>query len=302
MGRKQDYSMHLVFITLVGLGALLWSPYATIANEQKTIDGFPCAVVASFSSDPSDMTREQLFYAAHAYDSGDCGAEDDVRAFPFYKESAERGDGFAMIRLGYFYLNGTGVERNTEQARYWFRSYALAHPYENVSEWAGMVDTFFYGEPLPDLFLEVMRQATQDYNSEADVLLRNYHDLSSGNGVKADPKRAKTWLLQAMELNDSSAYYEYAQLMRKEKRESGYFSYLTNAARLNHPEAQKELGEYYLTTGQELYEKHNALVWLLRAQKNRMNVDKQIREAEHELDEQYRAWAREKAADFDFNQ
>lgn len=108
--------------------------------------------------------------------------------------------------------------------------------------------------------------------------------------------------MQARELNDPQALYQYAQLIRKEQRESGYFSYLTSAARLNHPEAQKELGEYYLTTGQELFEKYNVLVWLARAQMNGVNVAKLIREAEQQLDEQHRVWAHEKAADFDFIQ
>ena len=290
--------MHLVFIVLVGFAALMWSPLATSSNERKTIDGFPCAMVATFSSDPSDMTREQLFYAAHAYDSGDCGAEDDARAFPFYKESAERGDGFAMIRVGYFYLNGTGVERNAEKAKYWFRSYALAHPDENVSEWTGMVDTFFYGEPLPDLFLEVMKQATQDYNSEADVLLRNYHDLSAGNGVKADPSRARTWLLQAVELNDPRSHFEYAELQRDRGNLSGYVVHIRIAAEFNSSKAQAEIGKLYLTGNGVMHWPYKALVWFLCAKAGGQDVDALIAKAEAQLDALNIKLAQEEATKF----
>lgn len=287
-------------ITLVGLIVVL-SAGSAGADGTLSIDNFPCAEVAAFPDDPAEMTREQLFYAAHAYDSGDCGAEDDSLAFSYYNESVERGDRFPMIRLGYFYLNGTGIRKDIEKAQYWFRSYALAYPTANVSEWDGIVESLFHGDPLPDAFLLEMAKRAQEYNGSPDILMGNYHRLADGDGVRANPERAKIWLMQAVEKKHPDALYELAQRLRAERSsKDGYRVYLRLAAEANHPKAQKELGENYLTTGQELSEKYHALVWLVRAQINGVNVETLIRKAEQQLDEQHRAWAREKAADFNF--
>ncbi len=291
------YRLFIIFVGLVGC----FGPVASIANEPQTIDGFPCAEVAAFPSDPAELTDKQLFYAAHAYDSGDCGWEDDARARRYYQESADRGDQFAMIRLGYFYLNGDGTEKNIEKARYWFRSYALAYPYENAENWKSFVETFFYGEPLPELFLEEMTKSAREYKGGPEILMRNYRHLSSGNGARANPKRAEIWLFQAVEFNDPLAHYEYAQIQREKQNPSGYFIHLKFAAELNYPTAQKELGEHYLANGTEMFEKHFALVWLLRAQRNGLDVTQQIKAAEQQLDNDQVYLARKAAVNFDFD-
>lgn len=290
--------MHSIFLALFGLGSLLWLPHTTSANERKTIDGFPCAEVAAFPSDPAELTRKQLFYAAHAYDSGDCGDEDDTRAYTYYKESAERGDGFAMVRLGYFFANGTGVDQNTDRARYWFRSYALSHPTDKIGEWDGMVDTLFYGEPLPDLFIDEMKQAAQDYAGDSDVLMRNYHDLSSGDGVHANPVRAKTWLMRAMELDDPSAHYEYAKLQRDRENLSEYVVHLRLAAEFNSSKAQVDLGKRYLIGDGVMRWPFKALVWFYIAQAGGENVASIIQETESLLDPLNTSQAKEAAAKF----
>lgn len=43
-----------------------------------------------------------------------------VATFKFHQERAENGDASSQFRLGQLYMDGTGVERDTNQARIWF--------------------------------------------------------------------------------------------------------------------------------------------------------------------------------------
>ena len=49
---------------------------------------------------------------------------DDHRAFSLNAEAADGGHGDAVLAMGWFYLNGVGVERSVERARKWYRDSA----------------------------------------------------------------------------------------------------------------------------------------------------------------------------------
>jgi TPR repeat protein len=51
-------------------------------------------------------------------------AKDDQRAFALNAEAAQQGYADAVLAMGWFYLNGVGVERNIERARKWYHDSA----------------------------------------------------------------------------------------------------------------------------------------------------------------------------------
>lgn len=48
-------------------------------------------------------------------------SEFDKEAAEWYRKAADQGNAAAEYHLGHMYVNGEGVERNTEKALYWFR-------------------------------------------------------------------------------------------------------------------------------------------------------------------------------------
>jgi TPR repeat protein len=51
-------------------------------------------------------------------------AKDERRAFALNAEAAYGGHADAVLAMGWFYLNGVGVERDIDQARKWYRKSA----------------------------------------------------------------------------------------------------------------------------------------------------------------------------------
>lgn len=56
--------------------------------------------------------------------AGQHAREDPQRAFTLNAEAAESGMHDAVLAMGWFYLNGFGVEKDLEQARRWYRKSA----------------------------------------------------------------------------------------------------------------------------------------------------------------------------------
>ena len=50
--------------------------------------------------------------------------KDEVKAFEWYKKSAEQEDSDAQNKLGLYYENGTGTEKDLEKAFYWYQKAA----------------------------------------------------------------------------------------------------------------------------------------------------------------------------------
>ncbi len=280
---------------LVGLISL-----QAYASEPRTlrIDNFPCADIASPERSPSELSDKELFYASHAYDSGDCFEEEDATAYVYYRERVNRGGQFAMIRLGYFYANGSGVEQGLEKARYWFRSYALAYPDSFFDSWDGIVESLFYNEPLPDLFLAEVKASAAMYDGAPEVLMENFHALSTGNGVREDPERADIWLLKAESLGHPEAHYQRALIAAKNQDDDRSLFHLRIAAERNHPKAQLELGKRHLTGDGVILWPYKALVWFYIAQAGGLDVAQLIEETESNLDPLNIAQAKEAAAEF----
>lgn len=115
-----------------------------------------------------------------------------------------------------------------------------------------MGELLFFGEALSELFHDEDARVVAEMNGPPEVVMRNYRDLMSGNAVRVDVRAAIHWLRRAVRQEYPQAQYEIAKLYRTGdgviQSDASYFVYLTMAARGNYSLAQKELGEYYLTT------------------------------------------------------
>tara|TARA_B100000965_G_scaffold266305_1_gene224977 strand:- start:965 stop:1882 length:918 start_codon:yes stop_codon:yes gene_type:complete len=255
---------------------------------------------------PSQLDRDQAIVLGESYDQGKCVLQDYGRAFELYSRAVEFGPSIVGLRLGYFYLNGLGVGRDENKARYWFRSQALAAHYTKDRFMDGILELMFFGAPVPKMLREEVSRAREMYDGPPEVLMEVYRNLLNGTGVFPNRERALFWLSKAARQDHPAALYDTAQRYLTgngyEKDETSYVVHLREAARRNHAEAQKELGEYYLRTHKEPFELHNALVWLLRAQRNGLEVSRQVLAAGQLLDDKHREWAYEDAAEFDFSQ
>ena len=75
-------------------------------------------------------SRHSWNYPYHLYNrslqslTGQHAQEDAQKAFALNAQAAESGMHDAVLAMGWFYLNGVGVERDIEQARHWYRKSA----------------------------------------------------------------------------------------------------------------------------------------------------------------------------------
>mgnify|MGYP001993198279 CR=1 FL=1 len=255
---------------------------------------------------PSQLDRDQAIVLGESYDQGKCVPQDYGRAFTLYSRAVEFGPSIVGLRLGYFYLNGLGVDRDEQKARYWFRSEALATYFNDDRFSDGMLELMSFGTSVPEMLREEVTRAHEIYNGPPEGLMAVYRDLSTGNGVYPHPKNALIWLSKAGSQAHPEALYEIARRhLTGEgylKSDSAYVATLDRAAHLNFAKAQKELGAYYLRASEDSYGWYRALVWLLRAQKNGIDVAAQILAAEKRLSSLDIEAAHERAADFNFKQ
>jgi uncharacterized protein len=68
---------------------------------------------------PTTLYNQSLDYL-----QGDGVSKDEVRSFALNAEAANEGHADAVLAMGWFYLNGVGVERDVERARKWYRKSA----------------------------------------------------------------------------------------------------------------------------------------------------------------------------------
>ncbi|MEE8394217.1 MAG: hypothetical protein V3R66_07720, partial [Rhodospirillales bacterium] len=129
----------LIFLVLLAGSIPAASPIA--AAEEKAGKGGPvnraptCAEKEEYMKN-MDVTSDPSYKTAVAdwYISGECFDPDYAKAAKNYLFAAEQGDKWAFPLLGYFYANGLGVVRDKEEARYWFKRFALNTIYMDLDQ------------------------------------------------------------------------------------------------------------------------------------------------------------------------
>ena len=73
---------------------------------------------------PYTVSVSRLYNESLDYLNGKRVAQDEGRAFALNAEAAHAGYADAVLAMGWFHLNGVGVERDVERARKWYRDSA----------------------------------------------------------------------------------------------------------------------------------------------------------------------------------
>ena len=112
------------------------------------------------------------------------------RAFDVAKPSAEAGEPWAQLRLGIFYENGWGTDKDVDKAEYWYKK---AADQKSSGDWAegklvGAIGKPGYFNQNSDALIAQFNLAqlyyTNDRNLlEAKNLITNVIQDSNGNGV-----------------------------------------------------------------------------------------------------------------------
>jgi TPR repeat protein len=81
-------------------------------------------VHTDMATTPYTVSMSRLYNESLDYLDGKGVAQDEARAFALNAEAANGGHADAVLAMGWFYLNGVGVECDVERARKWYRDSA----------------------------------------------------------------------------------------------------------------------------------------------------------------------------------
>src|SRR5882724_7934285 len=144
---------------------------------------------------PTAHREDRLYNRSLAFLDGQGIKQDQVAAFTLNAEAAERGHHDAVLAMGWFYLNGVGVEKDREKSWYWYRKSARQ------------------GDPRAMFSLGYLCCIEGDY-IEANKWFSRAIDaghkrslywlaksLWKGRGIEQDAKRARSLIEQAAKAN-----------------------------------------------------------------------------------------------------
>lgn len=146
----------------------------------------------------SNSAEELYEKAEQAHDR-----EDHATALPLYRQAAEKGDVWAMIRIGQMYYDGQGVTKDDGVGAHWIGKAAEAGGAETMFDVGYM---YHWGEDLPMDYNEALRwfrKAAELGNANAMIDLGNMYE--NGKGVLQDYNEAIRWYRQAAEKGEFGA-------------------------------------------------------------------------------------------------
>ena len=128
----------LIFLLLLVFGAkgVLFLKFMALKGNAKKGDPIAQLNLAEIYKESKNDKRAVAWYEksaasnnitaivelANIYDSGLCGETENPRkAFQMYKKAAEQGNNGAQSKLAEMYLDGRGVTKNIEMAKYWHK-------------------------------------------------------------------------------------------------------------------------------------------------------------------------------------
>ena len=196
----------------------LAEPYGTMEHAREAglpFDARQAALIGK-NTDPK-VGIQWLEYAAEqgsvkAYNTlgyyyvvGKGVPKDSRRAFSWFEKGAEAGDATAQYNLGISYRDGNGVAADPEKMIYWFRQ-AADQGYTDAQYSLGACYWDGDGIPAdPEQAFYWFSQAAEQGNGDAQCnLAKCYRD---GKGVAADPQKAAEWFRQAAEQGVAEAQY-----------------------------------------------------------------------------------------------
>ena len=120
---------------------------------------------------------------------GDGVAKDERRAFALNAEAAHGGYSDAVLAMGWFYLNGVGVERDIDQATKWYRKSARrGHPKAMFS----LGEIAYHEKDFPEALIWFSRASEAGHVRSLYWLGKLYwRGQGVGQGVGQDKKKAR---------------------------------------------------------------------------------------------------------------
>jgi uncharacterized protein len=126
-------------------------------------------------------------------------AKDENRAFVLNAQAAHGGHSDAVLAMGWFYLNGVGVERDVDKARTWYRKSARRGEKKAMFS----LGQIAYDERDYSDALIWFRRASKAGHTRSLYWLGKLH--WRGHGVKQDKKQAMTCFHRAASDNVAEA-------------------------------------------------------------------------------------------------
>jgi len=151
----------------------------------------------SLGRSASRGSRHSWNYPHHLYNrslqslTGQHAQEDAQKAFALNAQAAESGIHDAVLAMGWFYLNGVGVEKDIEEARHWYRKSARQGDSKAMFSLGQMA---FDDRDYADAMVWFRRAVEKGHAVSLYWLGKLYW---RGNGVPANRKEAMTLFQKA---------------------------------------------------------------------------------------------------------
>lgn len=244
------------------------------------------------------------------YESGECLPMDKTKAAEYLDRAAEAGHEPAYPFLGYMYANGLGVERDPDEARYWFKKYVLSVMWKSKEGRLEGITTILHDRKSPPLLEEELRWIESVLaaapREQVNIAIR----LRDGDGLPLDRKAAYALLRKAIAEGIPEAKYElgrgflardyvYGRSFRHQEVRVA-ISYLEQAARARYAPAEKALGLFYAQPGVKNFNPEWSYFYLLRAKEDDAEgIDNVLARIESMLSDKERKRGRKIAKDRD---
>ena len=128
---------------------------------------------------------------------------------------AKSGDSEAQLKLGLSYLTGRGIEKNSEQAFYWYNQAALNG---NVFAEHNLADMYLRGDGVEKNVLEALKwfeSASSHGDIDSQYNLGLIYLSGEPGKLPRDEEKAFDWFMKAAESGLPRAMYEVAVMLRE---------------------------------------------------------------------------------------
>ncbi len=188
--------------------------------ENETEKGDPDAPASEKTNNDDEKSETQLNQALIYLKRGlKEGGEDDnkKKAVKYARMAAENGLDDAQWLLGWFYLNGTGVEKDPGEAVIWLQK---AADQGNAKALKSLAGCYFQGigvQKDTEKAIRLFRKAADEGNADAQYILGCCYAF--GIQVEKDVEKARYWLEKAAENGHKEAREKLLNLPNEKKKD-----------------------------------------------------------------------------------
>lgn len=173
--------------------------------------------------------------------------EDDEKAFPLLKKSADLGYAEAQCTLATLYYLGKVVEENDEQAYFYYKK-AANQNHAEAQYWLG--EMYYNGYGVMQNYSEAFKWYTKSAkNGDLDAMLSLGNCYLYGDGTKKNVNQAISWYKKGADQNEPGCQYQlgmcYWDGNGVKKNKSTAFSLFEKSAQQGYARANNKLGLIY---------------------------------------------------------